>query len=507
MPRSKAVTRSALEYHRQTSYDRHDMTGHGLDWPNQPDVLKSYPGLRTVPLPEVTAWPQDNLSVLIRKRSQEEGATNVTLEKLAQIIRLTHSLTAKARMSGTAFYYRSVASAGALYPFELYAAVHGIAGLDDGLYHHSIGLEALTALRSGNMMPNVSDALRAGTGGSPVLVFFLTSIFFRSSWKYRDRAYRYHLLDTGHLAENLLLALRAQNLPPTLYYDFDDGKLNSLLGVDPRREVCLAVVCVWGKKASGQKETGDLKIPARSLTHASRVSAREVDYALIRDLHTASCRVVKPDQGTPKMLHNLGLKTEPAQQIPRTDTWPELMNYAEVVFKRRSRRNFVQTELSVTRLDALLELLCATGHEQEDARSFAKEALSVGFLSGNVQDLNPGFYVLDLEQGEMALSSQGFMTDKMAHVCLDQAWLANSALHFVFLTNLKLLDETWGPRGYRYAMLTAGRLGQRIYLVTTAMGIGCCGIGAFYDDEAAHILGLNEQTRLLYLVAAGPLKR
>jgi nitroreductase len=39
------------------------------------------------------------------------------------------------------------------------------------------------------------------------------------------------------------------------------------------------------------------------------------------------------------------------------------------------------------------------------------------------------------------------------------------------------------------------------------MGIGCCGIGAFYDDEAAHILGLNEQTRLLYLVAAGPLKR
>jgi len=207
------------------------------------------------------------------------------------------------------------------------------------------------------------------------------------------------------------------------------------------------------------------------------------------------------------MLHSLGLKTEPGQEISRTDTWPELMNYAEAVFKRRSRRNFVQTELSVTRLDALLELLCATAHEQTDARSFAKEALSVGLLSGNVQDLNPGFYVLDLEQGEMALSSQGFMTDKMAHVCLDQAWLANSALHFVFLTNLKLLDETWGPRGYRYAMLTAGRLGQRIYLATTAMGIGCCGIGAFYDDEAAHILGLNEQTRLLYLVAAGPLKR
>jgi SagB-type dehydrogenase family enzyme len=507
MPRRKAVTRSALEYHHRTSYDRHDMTGHGLDWPNQPNVFKSYPGLRTVPLPEVASWPQDNLSALIRKRSHQEGTTNVTLEKLAQIIRLTHSLTAKARMSATAFYYRSVASAGALYPCELYAAVHGIPGLDDGLYHHSIGLEALTALRSGNMMPHVSDALRAGPHGSPMLFFFLTSIFFRSSWKYRDRAYRYHLLDTGHLAENLLLALRAQDLAPALYYDFDDETLNGLLGVDPRREVCLAVICVRGKEAGGQKETLDLKIPAKTLMNASRVSAREVDYALIRNLHTASCRVVEPAQEAPKMLHNLGLKTEPAQQIPRTDTWPELMNYAGAVFKRRSRRNFVQTELPVTRLDALLELLCATEHEQTDAGSLASEALSIGLLTGNVQDLNPGFYVLDPEQRSIALSSQGFMTDKMAHVCLDQAWLANSALHFVFLTNLRLLDETWGPRGYRYAMLIAGRLGQRIYLATTAMGIGCCGIGAFYDDEAAHLLGLNEQTSLLYLVAAGPLKR
>jgi len=385
--------------------------------------------------------------------------------------------------------------------------VHGTPGLDDGLYHHSIGLEALTVLRSGNMMPNVSDALPAGRDGSPVLVFFLTSIFFRSSWKYRHRAYRYHLLDTGHLAENLLLALRAQDLPPTLYYDFDDEKVNGLLGVDSCREVCLAVVCIWGKETGGQEEPGSLKAPARSLIDASRVSAREVDYAPIRDVHTASSGVVAPTQGVPKMRHNLGLKTEPGQEISRPDTWPEVMNYAEAVFKRRSRRNFVQTELSVTRLAGLLALLCGAGHEQEDARLFEKEALSVGFLSGNVQDLNPGFYVLDLDQGEMALSSQGFVINKMAHVCLDQAWLANCALHFVFLTNLECLEETWGPRGYRSAMLTAGRLGQRIYLGTTAMGMGCCGIGAFYDDEAAQLLGLNEQTRLLYLVAVGPLKR
>jgi hypothetical protein len=37
--------------------------------------------------------------------------------------------------------------------------------------------------------------------------------------------------------------------------------------------------------------------------------------------------------------------------------------------------------------------------------------------------------------------------------------------------------------------------------------MGACGIGAFYDDEARAILGLDHESALLYLVAAGPVKR
>ena len=56
-------------------------------------------------------------------------------------------------------------------------------------------------------------------------------------------------------------------------------------------------------------------------------------------------------------------------------------------------------------------------------------------------------------------------------------------------------------------MLTAGRLGQRIYLGATSLGLGCCGIGAFYDGEAATLLGLNQASAMLYLLAVGPVKR
>jgi SagB-type dehydrogenase family enzyme len=498
---------SASEYHRQTGYDRHEMKGHGLDWANQPGVFKTYPGLKTVPLPQVIDRPEVNLSFLIREGSRSDAAAEVTLETISRILLLAHSVTAKARSSGAEFYYRSVASAGALYPFELYVGVKNVSGLDDGLYHHSIGLHALTLLRSGNIMPALSHALQTRENHFPVVSFFLTSIFFRSSWKYRDRAYRYSLLDTGHLAESLTLALTAADLPFDLYYDFDDESVNSLLGVDSSREACLAVVCICGQDVSDKGRTQSLEAASETLPDASRVSAREVDYRLISKIHAASSSVVECSQGTPKMLEKLGLAMEQQEQQFKIDKWPEKVSYAEAVFKRRSKRNFVPTGLSSEGLGVLLELLHRSRQDGTDAGLTARDAISVGFLSGNVQDLNPGFYMLDPELGSMALVSQGAMIGKMARICLDQAWLANCALHFCFLSNVELLEQTWGPRGYRYAMLTAGRLGQRIYLGATSMGFGCCGIGAFFDNEAAQMLDVNDQTRLLYLAAAGPVKR
>jgi len=68
------------------------------------------------------------------------------------------------------------------------------------------------------------------------------------------------------------------------------------------------------------------------------------------------------------------------------------------------------------------------------------------------------------------------------------------------------LERSWGPRGYRYAMMTAGLMGETLYLAASALGLGCCGIGAFYDGEASSLLGLNESSRVLYVVSVGIIK-
>ena len=68
--------------------------------------------------------------------------------------------------------------------------------------------------------------------------------------------------------------------------------------------------------------------------------------------------------------------------------------------------------------------------------------------------------------------SRGDLIEPMAAACLDQMWLKHASVHMTFMTDLTALDRTWGARGYRYAMIEAGRLGQQAYLAATALGWG-----------------------------------
>ncbi len=154
----------------------------------------------------------------------------------------------------------------------------------------------------------------------------------------------------------------------------------------------------------------------------------------------------------------------------------------------------------------MLKLLCRTAGELIEENPAVSSSVCTGVVIGNGQGVEPGFYLLDPSVEKTGRVFSGSVIEKMTAVCLDQAWLKNAAIHFVFMTHLGMLEEKWGARGYRYAMLTAGRLGHAVYLGATALNLGCCGIGALYDNEARQVLGLNEDSALLYLVAVGKVR-
>ena len=501
------MIQSCLEYHQETSYDRFEMSGHSLDWANQPKVFKEYPGITSLSLPRELQIPKGNLSAILKEPEAQTVAGELNLETLSLLLLLSYTHTARARHPEGDFFFRSAASAGALYPTEIYVATRDVKDIDNGLYHFAIQNHALDSLRKGDV-PGMVDRERSH------LTFFLTAIFFRSAWKYRARAYRYHLLDTGHVVENSILALKAMGLPFTVSYDFDDDSVNRLLGLDEQKEGALAIIDVPGGKGISEKYPEPIPPLPEPMLQASRVSAKETDYPSIREIHEAGIHTLdalphpalSPDMrervsGRTEMIHELGITPKTWTPIETPGSWPEIIDYPDAVFRRRSRRNFVKKALSKEAMNALVHSLCR-GEGSPHGQSVA-----VGFLVGQAEDMDPGFYLLDRRKESWAQVFSGGLMAKSTSVCLDQEWLVNAGVHFLFLANLDVLEKTWGPRGYRYAMLTAGRLGQRLYVVAEAMGLGCCGIGALYDGEAMDMLRLNQTSRLLYLVAVGNVKR
>ena len=479
------------------------MTGHSLDWANQPAVFKHYEGIQPLDLPQATELPKRSLSSLMKGPAEHDGPLDMMA--LSRILFLTNAFTAKARHPGGDFYYRSAASAGALYPTEIYVATCGIDSFEDGLYHFSINRHAVQPLRQGNYTSHILAITRTQEERVPILAFFLTAILFRSAWKYRDRSYRYHLLDTGHVVENLALAIRAHDLAVNFSYDFDDHRVDHFLGIDVTRELTLAVAHVFGSEPVSERREEEVPDVSETVRRASIVSAKEVDYPAIGAMHRAGADIAREPIPKTEMVRNLGLTHQGLSKIESLTSWPEDMGYPDALFHRRSRRNFVNKSLSKKELTAFLQALCNEGVSVPE--SAYAGSVATGFLVNQVEGMAEGFYVVDPEHKGTGMVAQGGFTEKMARICLDQRWLANAGVHFLFLANLHVLDRTWGARGYRYAMLTAGRMGQRLYIAATAMGLGCCGIGALYDGEAAALLGLNQASVLLYLVAVGVVKK
>ena len=494
---------TATDYHRATSYRRHRLTPHTLDWAHPPMPVKRYPELPRVSLDRSEKLPEiDYFELVNRRRTIDTSRSEpLDIQKISTAFRLTHDVTARSMHTNPPFYYRNVASAGALYPFELYLAVHHMDGLDPGVYHYHLFDFALTALRPGP----VPEIPPVGRGAS--VTVYITGIFFRSAWKYRSRAYRYVLLDAGHLLENLRLALRALDLSFSIHLDFDDERAATLLGLDPQREVCLACVHLHGGNA-GKKKPRDANSPkplASEILQASTVSDKTVAYPDILKVHRAGNVTDNTSADALPALDVLG--NQPISWIDlNPPDHPGSTDYTRVLWQRRSRRNFIPPSGPRGGLMTFMDLMARNMGRDSAMPPACQSALTTGFLAGAGMPIPPGFYLLDPDAKRLGRVVDGRLTEPMAEACLDQMWLKHAALHLLFMTDLAALDRTWGARGYRYAMIEAGRLGQQAYLAATAFGWGACGIGAIYDREAADLLDLSADGALLYLVGAGPVK-
>lgn len=491
---------TALLYHGQTCHSRSRIDGAGLDWSDQPDVFKRYPDADSLPLIPVAELCRKSLWGIVSEKKDETGPRQLDLGLLSDIIAMGNGITLKRDHGGTLYTFRSAASAGALYPVEVYVDIINVEGVPQGLYHVNIRDFSLERLRK---KPNVS---RKGTRSSARI--FLTGIFYRSAWKYGKRAYRYILNDLGHVSGNILLSAGAHNLNTHLSYDFPDEAVNAYLGLNPTREVCLAHIDLGMDPTQNSlfhtSIHRDMQGPIAC--QASPVSRKNVSYPNVLGIHQSGM-MASLDGNPRKDIDCKGLIQRVTRWESVTSASPGIKGkgLGESILNRRSRRNFVDEVMAKDHAMSLIDLVSRTWRLIR-----AKAGCHPGFLPGFVCSrqgaMVPGFYLINPDQNQYGLVEEGLFMNSMAGACLDQMWLKMAGFHFLMLSELASLDDAMGPRGYRHVMMNAGLLGQVIYLGAVSLGLGCCGIGAYYDDEVSRILDLDEHEYLLYLVAAGRVK-
>jgi SagB-type dehydrogenase family enzyme len=140
---------------------------------------------------------------------------------------------------------RTAASAGGLYPIEVYLAATRIAGLPPGVYHYRPTEAAIAAIRPGDgELPGaveslVLDPAQARSAAGAIL---LTARFGRTTDKYGERGYRYALIEAGEIAQTLALGAAAAGIGLVCHGAFYDRPADLMLGIDGLSEAVLVIL-------------------------------------------------------------------------------------------------------------------------------------------------------------------------------------------------------------------------------------------------------------------------
>jgi SagB-type dehydrogenase family enzyme len=157
----------------------------------------------------------------------------------------TASLLAAAYRAGPGLHARRpVPSGGALYPLELFCVPNAVDGLAPGIWHYDAIAHSLTALDRDPAPVDLGSWTIEPWPATAALVVVVAAAFWRSRFKYGQRAYRFTLLEAGHVGQNLLLAATASGMAAAPVGGFWDRVVDRDLGLDGVDESALYLLAV-----------------------------------------------------------------------------------------------------------------------------------------------------------------------------------------------------------------------------------------------------------------------
>ena len=167
---------------------------------------------------------------IARRRSVRDFSSQpISQSQLSQI------LWAAQGISNTGGSYRTVPSAGATYPLELFVVcgLNGVEGLADGIYHYRLDSHSLVVHRSGDVkLPLAKAALDQEFIYQAPVDIVICALYERTLRRYGARGERYVHMEVGHAGQNIYLQATALGLATVAIGAFDDERVREVLRLD-----------------------------------------------------------------------------------------------------------------------------------------------------------------------------------------------------------------------------------------------------------------------------------
>ncbi|MEM1662336.1 MAG: SagB/ThcOx family dehydrogenase [Desulfurococcaceae archaeon] len=188
-----------------------------------------YVGGETIllPLPYVMSEMSVEESILNRKSIREWSSEAIGINQLSIILWCTYGVTEKIGD----WYRRSVPSAGATYPLEIYVVigersvrVNETTYIDAGVYHYNPLTHSLNLVKRGDFRNDLYEAAlkQEWVGKAPVSIVIF-AVYERTTGRYGERGVRYVHLEAGHAGQNIYLCSTAMGLGTVAIGAFHDS--------------------------------------------------------------------------------------------------------------------------------------------------------------------------------------------------------------------------------------------------------------------------------------------
>jgi SagB-type dehydrogenase family enzyme len=511
-------------YHDGTKhhFDRFAPSLGYLDWASQPRPFRAFTGAPLCslfpPHPTDPAFVPPRLGYDQLFAERATTPLSITVASLGHFLRHSLALSAWKVFKGSRWALRVNPSSGNLHPTEAYLILGALpeAGDAPGVWHYAADRHAIER--------RCTFDGKAWPAAVPADAFFiaLTSIHWRESWKYGERAFRYCQHDVGHALAAISLSAALCGWRVAMLPAWPQRTIASITGIDrdedyveAEREEAACLLLVTREPVPQAPVVDDRLVEAvrggRWSGRASQLSEDHVQWTFIDEVARATedpglQRIVSADVAAVVSEKDLPVASRPAPV-------PDGPDAAAIIVQRRSA--VALDGASFTDRDTFIRMLSRTLPRPGapwDALWWPPH-IHLALFVHRVREIAPGLYLLPRTVSAVPrlkaafhggfswtgasadvplwLLETGDYRARSKRVSCDQDIAADGFFSLAMIADFDAGLAEYGNAFYRKLFWEAGTVGQVLYLEAEAAGARATGIGCFFDDPVHQMLGLE----------------